>query len=213
MNNKEIFYTYKNSLYCFADNLKLCKELLDAGVKIIQFRNKEIDDDTFYSTAKQMFALVNKYHEVIFFINDRVNIALEIRAHGIHIGQEDDEYEKVIDRIPENMIVGVSAKTHEDAKRAEQAGATYIGVGAAFPTTTKENAIVIGLENLSEIINSVEIPVAAIGGINLENLSLVQKAGADYFAIVSDINNADNISKKIKQYNTLIERGKNEYSH
>ena len=132
LNNKELFYKYRNSLYCFADNLNLCKELLDAGVKIIQFRNKEIDDDTFYSTAKQMLTLVNKYDEVIFLVNDRVDIALEIRAHGIHIGQEDDEYEKVIDRTPENMIVGVSAKTHEDAKRAEQAGATYIGVGADY---------------------------------------------------------------------------------
>lgn len=200
------FSTDDRNLYCFADNLKLCQQLLDGGAEIIQLRVKLINDDTFFELAKDMKKLVQKYPKAIFIINDRVDIAIEVQADGVHVGQEDEDYLSVIKRIPGDMITGVSVDNAEDAIKAEIAGATYVGAGAVFPTSTKSDSVVIGTERLQEIVQAINIPVVAIGGISRDNIKQVIATGAQYYAIISEINDADNISERLNQFYKLIDR-------
>lgn len=203
-NKKAFFQTGKKDIYCFADNLELCRKLLDGGAKIIQLREKNIDDRGFYNLAERMLSLVRTYNEAILIINDRVEAALELKADGVHIGQEDENFHKVINRLPDDMIVGVSAHNTKEALDAEQAGATYLGVGAAFSTPTKPDASVIGIEDLRSIVKAVSVPVVAIGGISLENIQSVIKTGAQFYAIISQINNAKDISARMAEFFKLI---------
>jgi len=192
-------------IYCFADNLPLCKKLLDGGAKIIQLRDKYADDNVFYQSAKEMLSLVRQYDGVILIINDRVNIALEVNADGIHIGQEDENFYTVLDRVPDEMIVGVSVYTAKQAIEAEQAGASYIGAGSVFPTPSKSDAKTIGINALRDIVKSVNIPIAAIGGITLENIREVMETGVQYFAMISEINAAKDISARLKELSEILQ--------
>ncbi len=205
-NKKAFFQTGKKDIYYFADNLELCRKLLDGGAKIIQLREKNIDDRGFYNLAERMLSLVRTYNEAILIINDRVEAALELKADGVHIGQKDENFHKVINRLPDDMIVGVSAHNIKEALDAEQAGATYLGVGAAFSTPTKPDASVIGIENLRSIVKAVSVPVVAIGGISLENIQSVIKTGAQFYAIISQINNAKDISARMAEFFKLIRK-------
>jgi len=199
MNEKKAFFiTNKREIYCFADNVGLCRKLLDAGAKVIQFRNKKIDDSAFQNIAKEMLSLVRSYDNAVLIINDRVDIALEINADGIHIGQEDGDYQEIIRHAPD-MIIGVSVDTAEEAIDAERAGATYLGAGSAFPTPTKPDAVVIGIDGVRSVVQAVSIPVVAIGGISIENIRQVAETDAQYYAIISGINNAENISARLNE--------------
>ncbi len=176
------------ALYCFADSLSLCQRLLEGGATIIQLRAKNIDDKQFLKLARDMQQQIEKFpgsQQLI--INDRVDIAFTINADGVHIGQNDLDYREVIRQAPKDMTVGVSVNTVEQAVDAEKAGADYVGAGSIFSTPTKNDAIVIGLDELQRIANTVTIPVVAIGGITLEN------------------NNADDISRKIAAFNKIIQ--------
>ena len=188
-----------SGIYCFADNLTLCRKLLEGGAKIIQLRDKKADDRSFARLAADMLAMTKAYDAVL-IINDRVKIAIDIGADGIHVGQKDEQYREVIRRVPENMIVGVSVDTVGQAVDAQKAGATYLGAGSVFPTLTKSDAVIIGLETLHKIVGSVTIPVAAIGGITLENIREVAQTGVRYFAIISAINSAENIRERLNEF-------------
>ncbi len=133
---------------------------------------------------------VRTVEDALLIVNDRVEIAREVGADGIHVGQEDLDCREVVRRVPPAMIVGVSARTPDLARRAAAAGATYVGAGAVFATATKPEAEVIGLKGLSAVAASVEIPVVAIGGITLEAVRPVLAAGARYCAVISGINDA-----------------------
>ncbi|PIE65192.1 MAG: thiamine phosphate synthase [Desulfobacterales bacterium] len=185
-------------LYCFADTLPLCRRLLAGGARIIQLRAKRINNDQFRDLAAAMQQLIHKSNEpAIFIVNDRVDIAFEIGADGVHIGQDDPDYKEVIAAAPVGMSVGVSVSTAAEARKAEQAGAHYVGAGAVFPTPTKDDAQLIGLDGLKKITDAVQIPVVAIGGLNLENIASVRDRGADYFAIISEINKSPDIAGRI----------------
>ncbi|MBF0224963.1 MAG: thiamine phosphate synthase [Desulfobacterales bacterium] len=199
-NKKNFFYNTKNKIYCFADNLKTAELLLKGGAKIIQFREKTLDDNIFFNTAVNILSLVKKYDDTILIINDRVNIAIEIGADGVHIGQEDESFDTAIQRVPKDMIVGVSAKTIEQAIKAENTGATYLGCGAIFPSSTKKNSSVIGIDGLKNIIKAVKIPVVAIGGININNIGMLINTGAKYFAVISGINNSQDIPQALNNF-------------
>ncbi len=192
-------------IYCFADNLPLCKKLLDGGAKIIQFRDKQADDNFFYQSAKEMLSLVRQYDDAILIINDRVDIALEVNADGIHIGQEDENFYNVLDRVPNEMIVGVSVDTAAQAIEAEKTGASYIGAGSVFPTPSKSDAKIIGINALRDIVKSVNIPIVAIGGISLKNIREVMETGVQYFAMISEINTAQNISARLKELAEILQ--------
>jgi thiamine-phosphate pyrophosphorylase len=187
---REIFLRNPGRIYCFADSIALCRTLLEAGASVIQLRHKTADDSSFRRIAAEMLGLVRSFEDAVLIVNDRVDIALEIGADGIHVGQEDRDYREVVSRAPASMIIGVSARTPGLARAAADAGATYVGAGAVFATPTKPDAVVIGLPGLREVVAAVDIPVVAIGGIAAANLRAVLETGARYCAVISGINNA-----------------------
>lgn len=162
------------------------EEALKGGATFIQLREKNLGYDEFLKEAVELKKLCAEY-KVPFVINDNVDIAIECDADGVHVGQEDMEAGAVRERIGEGKILGVSAATVEDAILAEKHGADYIGVGAVFPTSTKNDAADVPYDELKAICEAVKIPVVAIGGISAENTILLKGSGVDGIAVVSAI--------------------------
>jgi len=206
MNLKDHFIHTLSGMYCFADTPELCDRLLQAGARIIQLREKKLDDQRFFELGRAMLKRVRRFEGAVLIVNDRVDVALRLEAHGIHIGQEDERCRRVIQKAPPNMIVGVSVDNAEQAGIAESAGADYLGAGAVFSTATKADAPVIGIDGLQSIVNSVKIPVAAIGGITLKNLPRVIETGARYYAVISELNSAPDISLRYREFLEAIGR-------
>ena len=186
----DTFLRAPSRIYCFADTVDLCRTLLDAGARVIQLRHKTADDAAFKRLAVEMLACVRSFEDALLIVNDRVDIALEVEADGIHVGQEDLDFREVIRQVPAEMIVGVSARYPDPAQSAAAAGATYVGAGAVFATPTKPEAVVIGLKGLRAVVAAVDIPVVAIGGITHGGIRPVLATGARYCAVISGINDA-----------------------
>ena len=138
--------------------------------------------------------ITTKYN-VPLIINDRVDIALAIDADGVHVGQSDMPCDVTRRLIGEDKILGISAATVDEAKKAEKDGADYIGTGAVFPTATKDDAPSVTKDELKEVVKSINIPVVAIGGINLENASQLNNTGIAGLSVVSAIMSSDNPKK------------------
>ena len=162
------------------------KESLDGGATFLQLREKSLDDAAFLLEAKELQALCRSYR-VPFIVNDNVDIALAVDADGVHVGQHDMAAGDVRARLGRDKILGVSAQTVEQAKRAEAQGADYLGVGAVFPTGTKDDAALLSHDTLRAICEAVSIPVVAIGGITQENLPQLAGSGISGIAVVSAI--------------------------
>ncbi len=135
-----------SGIYCFADNLTLCRKLLEGGAKIIQLRDKKTDDRSFARLAADMLAMTKAY-DAILIINDRVDIAIGIGADGIHVGQEDEQYREVIRRVPENMIVGVSVDTVGQAVDAQKPGQHIWALARYFPRPANPMQWLSGLKH------------------------------------------------------------------
>ena len=151
---------------------------LKGGVTCVQLREKELDDDTFLSEAVSIAALCRQYG-VPFFINDNVEIAVKCHADGIHVGQEDMAASQVRERVGDDMMIGVSVHTVQEALDAVKAGADCLGVGAMFSTSTKADADVLPMSVLKDICDAVDIPVVAIGGIGKHNIGQLAGTGVD----------------------------------
>ena len=187
---KDAFLSNPGRIYCFTDSVALGRRLLEAGARMIQLRHKTADDAAFRELAVEMLACVRSFGDAVLIVNDRVDIAIEVEADGIHVGQEDLDAREVIRRVPAEMIVGVSARYPDPAQSAAAAGATYVGAGAVFATPTKPEAVVIGLKGLRAVVAAVDIPVVAIGGITHGGIRPVLATGARYCAVISGINDA-----------------------
>lgn len=181
-------WTGRQSLY------EQIEDALKGGVTIVQLREKQKPEDEFVEEAIRIRELCHRY-QVPLLINDRVDVALKSGADGVHVGIEDTPVEKIRRIVPEEFIIGATAKTVEQARAAQQAGADYLGVGAVFPSPTKKNAIRITRDQLKEICSSVTIPSVAIGGISLENAEQLQGGGMEGIAVVSAIFSAEDIRK------------------
>ena len=162
------------------------EESLKGGATMIQQREKHLDHEHFLKEAKEIKELCRKY-QVPFLINDDVDLAVEVDADGVHVGQHDMEAGEVRKKIGPNRILGVSAQTVEQALLAQQAGADYLGVGAVFPTGTKDDADAVSIQTLGEICRAVSIPVVAIGGIGQHNVMQLAGSGICGIAVVSAI--------------------------
>lgn len=162
------------------------EESLKGGATMIQLREKHLDHEHFLKEAKEIKELCRKY-QVPFLINDDVDLAVEVDADGVHVGQHDMEAGEVRKKIGPNRILGVSAQTVEQALLAQQAGADYLGVGAVFPTGTKDDADAVSIQTLGEICLAVSIPVVAIGGIGQHNVMQLAGSGICGIAVVSAI--------------------------
>ena len=156
------------------------------GVTMVQLREKDLEKEEFQKEARQIQELCKK-HQVPFLINDNVELAVEIEADGVHVGQHDMEAGEVRRKIGPDKILGVSAQTVEQALKAQAAGADYLGVGAVFPTGTKDDADAVSLDTLKAICQAVDIPVVAIGGIKESNIQALKGSGICGVAVVSAI--------------------------
>lgn len=181
------------------------EEALKGGATCIQLREKELDELSFLEEAEELCALCRAYH-VPFIVNDNVKIALACGADGIHVGQHDMQAGDVRKTIGDNMILGVSAQTVEQALEAERNGADYLGVGAVFATSTKLDADAVSHETLREICRAVSIPVVAIGGIYKENIMQLSGTGVDGVALVSAIFASGDIENTCRELRALSEQ-------
>ena len=170
------------------------RESLEGGVTFLQLREKDLDEGTFFDEAVKLQAMAKDYG-VPFVINDNVDIAIKMNADGVHVGQHDMEAGDVRALIGPDKILGVSAQTVDQAVLAEKRGADYLGVGAVFPTGSKDDADDVSFETLKAICRAVSIPVVAIGGITLENTPDLAGSGICGIAVISAIYARDNIKE------------------
>lgn len=168
----------------------VCRSVLENGATFLQIREKDLDEASFEQEAAELKTLCAQY-KVPFVVNDSVEIALEIDADGVHVGQSDIKGRDIRAMLGPDKILGISAGTVEEAVAAEAAGADYIGVGAVFATSTKKDAKNLSVEALQEISSAVSIPVVAIGGINAANLMELSGSQVDGVAVVSAIFGAE----------------------
>ncbi|GAA3643913.1 thiamine phosphate synthase [Asaccharospora irregularis] len=185
------------------DFYKCIEDAIKGGVTMVQLREKDISGREFLERAIKLRELTKRYG-VSFVINDRIDIALLCDADGVHVGQSDIGAKDVRRLVGEDKIVGVSARSVEEAKTAKEDGADYIGIGAMFATSTKLDAKSVSLETVENIKNNVDIPFVLIGGINLENLDTLKKLDSDGYAIVSSILKAEDIYLETKKWISAI---------
>ncbi len=201
------------SLYLVTDKsddvekfLNTIEEAIKGGTTVVQIREKTAETLDFYNLALQVKEITTKYN-VPLIINDRVDVALAIDADGVHVGQSDMPCDITRQLIGNDKILGVSAATIEEAKKAQKDGADYIGTGAVFPTQTKADAPSVTKEEMKAIVESIDIPVVAIGGITLENACELKDTGISGLSVVSAIMSSDNPKKSsqelLKKFNSF----------
>lgn len=178
-------------------------ESLEGGVTMLQLREKHLDEAHFLEEAKELQMLCRSWN-VPFLINDNVEIALAMNADGIHVGQSDMAAGDVRKKLGDDKIIGVSAQTVEQALLAEKAGADYLGVGAVFPTSSKDDANEVTYETLKAICSAVSIPVVAIGGITQENVHQLAGSGICGAAVISAIYAKPDIKKAAAELKTAV---------
>ena len=172
---------------------------LRGGVTLVQYRDKTQESRILYERALKMKALCDKYN-VPMLVDDRADIAFAVGAAGVHVGQSDLPAEVARRMLGADAIIGVSAHNAEEALAAEAAGADYLGCGAVYPTGTKKDTSVIGVEGLKAIRAVTKLPFVGIGGVTLANYRDVLNAGADGAAIVSAILSADDIESTVQKF-------------
>lgn len=197
-------------LYCVLDAGVLSYDQLfdvlrcsaDAGVDVFQIRDKDgADQDIAAFTRKCMAHLSG---EKLFIVNDRINVALEAGADGVHIGQEDDAFEAVCDRGGEDFMIGVSCQSLAHAREAQRKGADYIGFGSVFKTLTKPQRDPMDLKVLASVLQEISIPVFPIGGISLENCKQVTTCGAQRIAVTRAICLAKDIQETVRTLRYIL---------
>ena len=192
---------YQDSLQSFLEKIETaCR----SGVTIVQLREKNLTTNQYYQLAKQVKEITDAY-QVPLIIDDRLDICLAVDAAGLHIG--DDELPVSVARqvLGPEKILGVTAKTVKRALEAEEGGADYLGTGAIFPTTTKENAPITLISTLKTICQRVDIPVVAIGGLTSENIDQLIGTGIAGIAVVRDLMQAEDIEAKTQAFLTKLD--------
>lgn len=186
----------------FDELLKKVEEALKAGIKLVQYRDKNVSSKLMCERGKKLFDLCKKYNS-IFLVNDRVDIAMAIDADGVHIGQDDMDCKLARKLLGRDKIIGVSTKTLEESKKAVEDGADYLGCGAIYSTDTKDTSI-LSINSLKEIKKNISIPIYGIGGINTENITNEVKELLDGVAVVTAILNSHNINKTINEFKIIL---------
>lgn len=208
MKNKNIDY----SLYLVTDrglargrsNLEIVTAAVDGGATVVQLREKDCPTLEFIEQALLIKAFLKTRH-IPLVVNDRVDIALAVKADGVHLGQTDMPLNMAKDILGDTMLIGISAESIEDAITAEKGGADYLGVSPIYATPTKtDTAPALGLEGLREIRKAVKLPLVGIGGLNTDNAADVIRNGADGVAVVSAIVAADDPSAAARELKQII---------
>ena len=193
---------YQDPLETF---LKKVEQACQSGVTMIQLREKQLTTNQYYELAKMVKQITDTY-QVPLIIDDRLDVCLAVDAAGLHIG--DDELPVSVARqvLGTEKILGVTAKTVKRALEAEESGADYLGTGAIFPTTTKENAPITLISTLKDICQAVGIPVVAIGGLTCENIHQLSGTGIAGIAVVRDLMQARDIEARTQELDQIISK-------
>ncbi len=185
----------------FLDTVAKC---LKSGVKLIQYREKNMSASQMISTGKKLRQLCSMY-DALLIVNDRIDIAKIIEADGVHLGQDDINIEDARKLLGDDMIIGISTHKPDDAINAQNNGADYIGAGPVFKTPTKPNKNPVGLEYVKWVKENINIPFFAIGSIDTENVSHVKNAGADRIAVIRALMKSDDIEKSVNLFKKALE--------
>ena len=191
---------FDSSLYFITDSnnfdddefLNRVDAALRGGVTMVQIREKEKSTREYLDLAQKVHK-VTKIYGVPLIVDDRVDIAMAMGAEGVHLGQNDLPVSVARKIVGDNMIIGATAKTVEQAREAYEQGADYLGVGAIYPTTTKVKTVLTSVETLKDICISVPIPVNAIGGLNKDNIDILREIPIDGICVVSAIMKAEDV--------------------
>ncbi|TWE08268.1 thiamine-phosphate diphosphorylase [Neobacillus bataviensis] len=188
-------YFIMGSPNCLKEPVEVLKEAIAGGVTLFQFREKgkgALTGAEKYELARRLQSICNE-HQIPFIVNDDIELAIELDADGVHIGQEDEPVKVVRERIGDSKILGVSVHTPEEAETALNDGADYFGIGPIYPTSSKDDAKPVRGTELIEILRQqgYTIPMVGIGGITSENAAAVVKAGADGVSVITAISHAD----------------------
>jgi len=183
------------------NNIQVVKKMIRGGVNIVQYREKHNSKSfkEMYQECKKIRKITRK-NNVLFLINDYIQLAEIVDADGVHIGQDDLPYQEVRKTLSFEKIIGISTHKPEQARKAVEQGADYIGVGPIFPTDTKENVCEsVGLDYLDWVEENIEIPYVTIGGIKEHNIERVKQHGAQTFALVTEIVGAEDITAQVER--------------
>lgn len=184
-------------------NLSDVKAAIEAGVGVVQYRNKSNDLEAIYKEARLLQEICKG---IKFIINDRMDVAFAIKADGVHVGQGDMPYETARKLLGKNKIIGVTVHNIEEAKIAEKRGADYLGASPIFSTTTKnDTGKPCGVGLIREIKKDCKIPIVAIGGISLDNAKEVIRAGADAVCAISAVVTKDDVKEEIEKFQKFFE--------
>lgn len=183
------------------DHLRIAREACRGGARVVQYREKDAPAAQRLETARRIRGFCRE-SGTLFIVNDQLDIAILSEADGIHLGQDDVPISEARSLLPPHMLVGVSCSSLAEALAAERLGADYLGVGAVFATPVKAEYTVVGLEGLRRIAAGVALPLAAIGGVNLENLAGVKAAGAKYAAMVREFQ--DDTAARVAAVNSIF---------
>ena len=181
------------------------KQAIEGGATFVQLREKNAPREDVVALARELLDVCREAH-VPFVIDDDVDIAIEVGADGVHVGQDDMACAQARAVLGPDAIVGVSAQTLEQALAAQTAGADYLGVGALIPTPTKPDAVDVTFDELQAICEAVEIPVVGIGGLNVRTIGDLAGTGADGAAVVSAIFAADDCKRAAEELRSVCER-------
>ncbi|KPU63087.1 thiamine-phosphate synthase [Thermococcus sp. EP1] len=203
MNFREKLKLYVITDRRLKDEIESTRQALEGGATSIQLRIKSAPTKEMIKIGKEIRKLTSEY-DALYFVDDRLDVALATNADGVQLGPEDMPIPTAKEIAP-NLIIGASVYSLEEALNAEKEGADYLGAGAVFPTPTKLDVRVIGIDGLKKIRESIKIPVVAIGGINHENVKEVLKTGVDGVAIISAIIGAENVRKATEDMRKIIE--------
>ncbi|MBU1045354.1 MAG: thiamine phosphate synthase [Candidatus Omnitrophica bacterium] len=195
------FYFITDDALSVNGSISDVKAAVKAGVKFIQYRSKNQSVRNMYRQARE---LKQTAKGSIFIVNDRIDIALAVGADGVHLGQDDMPCDLARKILGPDKIIGISIHNKEQALLALKQGANYIGIGAIFPTNTKSDADVLGLEMIEQVAKIVSLPIVAIGGINLGNVKQVKAAGADAVCAISSVVTKQDVAMEISKFQELL---------
>jgi len=210
---KDLRETFQTDIYAITgeefsrgrSNVEVVEELLAAGIKIIQYREKSKDLRRQYQECLEIRRLTREAGAA-FIVNDHVDLALLAAADGVHLGQDDLPPEAVRRLVGPEMVIGLSTHSPEQARAAFECGVDYIGVGPIFPTQTKSNVVdPVGLGYLDYVVQNIPLPFVAIGGIKEHNIRQVRRHGARCIAMVTEILEAEDLGAKVQALRTVLE--------
>ncbi|MGL4569496.1 MAG: thiamine phosphate synthase [Clostridium sp.] len=200
-NNKKV-YLVTDYRIPFNELMEKTEEALKFGVRLVQYRDKNVDTKIMCERANLLLKLCEKYN-AIFLVNDRVDVALAVNAHGVHLGQDDMECKVARNLLGDNKIIGVSTKTLEESKKAFEDGADYLGCGAIYSTDTKDTSV-ISMDALKEIKDNIKLPIYGIGGINTSNITEELKSVLNGVAVITAILNSNNIGESVMNFEDTL---------